>query len=118
MFSSHSFGLAEPQYLNGADDNLLVIVQIESQKGVDNVVEIAQVDGIDVLFVGKRTRGQVGGKDSDGSVGPYDLSKFMNVEFGGQEHEAAIAKVLKAAHDAGKTAAIFCEFVFKNSLLD
>ena len=33
----------------------------------------------------------------------------MNVEFGGKEHEDAIAKVLAAAHSAGKTAAIFCE---------
>ena len=41
--------------------------------------------------------------------GPYDLSKFMNVKFGGEEHEAAIAKVLKAAHAAKKTAAIFCK---------
>ena len=43
------------------------------------------------------------------TAGPYDLSKFMNVQFGGEEHEAAIAKVLKAAHAANKTAAIFCE---------
>lgn len=33
----------------------------------------------------------------------------MNVKFGGEEHEAAIAKVLKAAHAAKKTAAIFCK---------
>jgi hypothetical protein len=43
------------------------------------------------------------------SAGPYDLSKFLNVEFGGKEHEAAIQKTLDAAHKAGKTAAIFCE---------
>ncbi|WWD09543.1 hypothetical protein V865_007670 [Kwoniella europaea PYCC6329] len=40
--------------------------------------------------------------------GPFDLSKQMNVQFGGEEHEAAIAKTLKAAHAAGKVAAIFC----------
>jgi 4-hydroxy-2-oxoheptanedioate aldolase len=32
----------------------------------------------------------------------------MNVEFGGEEHEAAIAKILAAAKAAGKIAAIFC----------
>jgi 4-hydroxy-2-oxoheptanedioate aldolase len=32
----------------------------------------------------------------------------MNVEFGCDEHNAAIARILKAAHDNGKTAAIFC----------
>lgn len=43
--------------------------------------------------------------------GPYDLSKFLGVKFGGEEHEAAIAKVLKAAKSAGKIAAIFCEWL-------
>jgi 4-hydroxy-2-oxoheptanedioate aldolase len=33
----------------------------------------------------------------------------MQVEFGGKEHEAAIAKILAAAKAAGKIAAIFCE---------
>jgi 4-hydroxy-2-oxoheptanedioate aldolase len=32
----------------------------------------------------------------------------MGVERGGEEHEAAIQRVLKATHDAGKKAAIFC----------
>ena len=41
-------------------------------------------------------------------IGPFDLSKFMQVEFGGKEHEAAIAKILAAAKAANKTAAIFC----------
>jgi 4-hydroxy-2-oxoheptanedioate aldolase len=41
--------------------------------------------------------------------GPFDLSKQMNVQFGSDEHEAAIQKTLKAAKSAGKTAAIFCE---------
>lgn len=53
MFSAHSFNLTEPQYPAGADDNLLVIVQIESRQGVENVEEIAAVDGIDVLFIGE-----------------------------------------------------------------
>lgn len=32
----------------------------------------------------------------------------MGVEFGGAEHNAAIARILKAGHDAGKKVAIFC----------
>lgn len=91
MFSGHSFGVDEGDYAAGADANLLVMVQIESRSGVENVEEIARVDGLDVLF-----------------IGPFDLSKMMNVPFGGDEHEAAIARVLDAAHAAGKTAAIFC----------
>lgn len=32
----------------------------------------------------------------------------MNVKFGGEEHQAAIRKVLKETQAAGKKAAIFC----------
>lgn len=40
-------------------------------------------------------------------IGPFDLAKSMNVEFGGEKHESAIAKVLKATKAAGKYASIF-----------
>ncbi len=33
----------------------------------------------------------------------------MGVDFGSEEHEAAIAKILAACKKAGKTAAIFCK---------
>jgi 4-hydroxy-2-oxoheptanedioate aldolase len=52
MFTSHSFQTADANYISGADKNLLVIVQIESVQGVENVEEIAKVDGIDCLFIG------------------------------------------------------------------
>ncbi|CAK5274163.1 unnamed protein product [Mycena citricolor] len=41
-------------------------------------------------------------------IGPFDLATSMNVEFGGEEHEAAMAKVVTACKKAGKVAAIFC----------
>lgn len=34
----------------------------------------------------------------------------MRVTHGGEEHEAAIERILNAAHSAGKKAAIFCMF--------
>lgn len=46
--------------------------------------------------------------------GPFDLAKQMGVERGGEEHEAAIQRTLKAAHSAGKKAAIFCKFAQDN----
>jgi 2-keto-3-deoxy-L-rhamnonate aldolase RhmA len=33
----------------------------------------------------------------------------MGVEFGGDEHEAAISKILEVTHKAGKIAGIFCK---------
>ncbi|PWY75438.1 Phosphoenolpyruvate/pyruvate domain-containing protein [Aspergillus heteromorphus CBS 117.55] len=93
MFAPHAFpGVAAgEEYDEGSQHAVTVIVQIESRAGVENVEEIAAVEGIDVLF-----------------IGPFDLSKNMGVVRGGQEHEAAIQRVLKATHDAGKKAAIFC----------
>ncbi|KIR68450.1 hypothetical protein I312_100468 [Cryptococcus bacillisporus CA1280] len=90
-FTQMIFGVPEAQYEATCNDNLLVIVQIESAEGVKNVESIAAVDGVDVLF-----------------VGPFDLAKSMDIEFGGKEHEAAIARTLKACKDNGKKAAIFC----------
>jgi len=40
--------------LDRANDEVLVVVQIESRAAVDAVDEIAAVDGVDVLFIGPR----------------------------------------------------------------
>ena len=91
-FTHQVFSVESRTYELECNSNLLVIVQIESRSGVENVHDIASVDGVDVLF-----------------VGPFDLAKSMDIEFGGKEHEEAIAKTLKACKDNGKKAAIFCE---------
>lgn len=57
-----------------------------------NIEEIAQVDGLDMLF-----------------VGPFDLAKSMDIKFGGDEHEEAIEKVRVTAKKNGKKSAIFCK---------
>lgn len=92
LFTGHSFpGVTPAAYDSEADQSLIVAVQIESRSGVDNVEEIAKVEGLDVLL-----------------IGPFDLAKQLGVAFGGKEHEAAIQRTLDAANAAGKTAAIFC----------
>lgn len=93
MFAPHAFQGPDStsHYDEGAKD-VLVAVQIESRSGVENVEEIAAVDGVDVIF-----------------IGPFDLSKQMGVTRGGPEHEAAIQKALSAAHANNKKAAIFCK---------
>lgn len=54
MFTSPSFGIKlEPDYAAQADKTLVVIVQIESRSGVDNVEKIAAVEGLDCLFIGR-----------------------------------------------------------------
>ncbi|GAA5978324.1 hypothetical protein JCM10908_004314 [Rhodotorula pacifica] len=90
-FSHHAFGVDARGYELMCNEHLLTILQIESREGVENIEAIAAVPGVDVLF-----------------IGPFDLAKSMNVEFGGEEHQSAIAKVLKATKSAGKYASIFC----------
>lgn len=46
------FGSERKPYWDRINDEVAVILQIETPKGVDNVAEIAAVEGIDVLFVG------------------------------------------------------------------
>jgi len=41
-----------PDYNLDINNNISVLVQIESQQGVDNLDSIAQVDGVDGIFVG------------------------------------------------------------------
>lgn len=94
MFAPHSFPGVNPgpEYDEGSQQGVTVSVQIESRPGVENVEKIAATPGIDVLF-----------------IGPFDLSKQMGVTRGGAEHEAAIQRILAAAHANGKKAAIFCK---------
>lgn len=40
------------EYFNTANDNITVVVQIENQRGLDNLEKILDVDGIDAVFVG------------------------------------------------------------------
>ena len=46
------YGLEETEYLEAINDNLVIVCQIESQRGIDNAEAIAAVDGVDMLFVG------------------------------------------------------------------
>ena len=46
------FGAETESYFYQANENLLTVVQIETQQAVDNAQAIATIPGIDVLFVG------------------------------------------------------------------
>lgn len=94
-FTHGTWGVTLSEYLSAANESILVIVQIENQEAVQNVDEIAAVDGIDVLF-----------------IGPYDLSISLGLPTPNPaphpDLEDIIQKVLKAAHSAGKKCGIYC----------
>ncbi|REE07414.1 2,4-dihydroxyhept-2-enedioate aldolase [Paraburkholderia sp. BL27I4N3] len=79
-----------PDYLKRAHEQLCVIPQIESVRGLENLEEIAAVPGVDALF-----------------IGPADLSASMGY-IGGAGHpdvlaevERAIARIVAAGKPAG-----------------
>ena len=92
-----AFGFAQCDYLGGDvgekirrfHDRTLVIAQIETERGLENVEEIAAVDGIDVLWVGH-----------------FDLSNFMGIpgQFADPRFDAAMRKVAEVARRHGKAA--------------
>ncbi|HKW83033.1 MAG TPA: 2-dehydro-3-deoxyglucarate aldolase [Burkholderiaceae bacterium] len=83
---SNKFGSVK-DYFTGINDQICVMVQIESRKGVEAVAEIAKVDGIDGIF-----------------VGPSDLAAGFG-HLGNANHpevQAAMAQIIAAAQAAGK----------------
>lgn len=78
------YGLVWKEYSATANENLLIICQIESAKGVANIAEIGATDGVDVLFIGPN--------DLAGSLGQADPADIADTL---AEAEAAIKKTGK-----------------------
>jgi len=81
-----NFGFVD-DYIARADETILVSVQIETPKAVENARQIAAVDGVDLVF-----------------IGPNDLAASLGFpgKTGAPQVEAAIARVIDAARAAGK----------------
>jgi 2-keto-3-deoxy-L-rhamnonate aldolase RhmA len=88
--------LFDPDYYATANREILVAVQIETRRALDNLDEILSVDGVDACY-----------------IGPYDLSS--NLGFGipprweEPRYIEAFDRVLEAAEEHGKPAGIFAE---------
>ena len=80
------YGRSLDEYVARANDDTAVVVQIETERALENVGAIAAVDGVDALF-----------------VGPADLSANLGVfgEFDGDRFRTAVETVLGAGDDAG-----------------
>ena len=50
-FTHAIWGVTASEYLDSANRDILVIVQIENREGVENVHAIAEVDGIGEYFI-------------------------------------------------------------------
>lgn len=79
-----AYGQEMGSYLATANDEIVTVCQIESERGLANVADIAAVDQLDALF-----------------VGPADLSAALGClgEFDHPDFEAALDRILGAAKD-------------------
>ncbi|TBU27372.1 Phosphoenolpyruvate/pyruvate domain-containing protein [Dichomitus squalens] len=88
-------GVSAVDYLQRANDSVVVLVQIETRDGYRNLDEILSVDGLDGVF-----------------IGPYDLSLSHGLPPPSPdphpEAEKMIQHILAAAHAKGKKCAIYC----------
>ena len=94
-----AFGFAHDDYAPGdvgekmasANEETIILAQIETKQGVDNVEAIADVEGIDVLWIGH-----------------FDLSVSLGVpaQFEHPRYVEAVDRVLAAAASAKKAAGI------------
>ena len=92
-----AFGFAQCDYLAGdvaqkiaqAHARTMVIAQIETERGLENVEQIAAVDGVDVLWVGH-----------------FDLSNFLGIpgQFNDPRFDAAMRTVAEVCRRHGKAA--------------
>uniref|UniRef100_A0A0D2Y5W5 HpcH/HpaI aldolase/citrate lyase domain-containing protein n=1 Tax=Fusarium oxysporum (strain Fo5176) TaxID=660025 RepID=A0A0D2Y5W5_FUSOF len=82
------------EYLQQANDSLLTLVQIETKSALDNLEEIAAVEGIDVLFIGPFDLGN--------SIGYPILNGVVKPEL-----KAAINRILEVSRKAGKKCGIY-----------
>lgn len=85
------YGMSLGNYIRTANDETLVIAQIETPQAVANVDKILAVDGIDVAF-----------------VGPSDLTMTLGLidDRTNPKVVEAMLKVVKASQDAGKVAGV------------
>jgi 4-hydroxy-2-oxoheptanedioate aldolase len=89
----------DPGYYETCFENTLVVVQVENAKAIDNIPEIAAVEGIDVIFIGPRDLSATLGK----------LNQFDDPVVRGQIDRAASTimasgKVLGSTAPSGKVA--------------
>ena len=94
-----AFGIAHDDYeagdpvaaMENANAETLLIAQIETARGIENVEEVAAVDGIDVLWIGHN-----------------DLTNSMNIpgQFDHPDYLRAIGRFLEACDHHGKAPGI------------
>ncbi len=92
MARAQGYGLDFQQYVAGANDSVIVMLQIEHIEAVNNIEAIVRVPGVDALM-----------------IGPYDLSGTMDKlgQVNDPEVQQAMETVRKAGEAAGMKLGVF-----------
>ena len=86
------YGYRIPDYLAKANRELVLAIQVETAEGLANIVDIAAVEGVDVIFIGPGDLSV-----SIGALGPEGKEKL----------DGAIRSITETALAAGKSVGIF-----------
>lgn len=88
-----AWGISSYEYMNIANDEILLAIQIETKEAVENIEDIVSVEGVDTTF-----------------IGPSDLSASMGIR--GQYWRSnvleAMDKVIDSCNAAGVALGIAC----------
>lgn len=91
MVRATGFGSAFDAYKSTLRDHIVGIIQIETLESVEQVEDIAALDGVDILF-----------------VGPSDLTTVMNIpgQITHPDYLRIVERVASAARQAGKVSGV------------
>lgn len=92
-FGFEEFTKDKDEYFKTCNESTMIIPQCETQGCLDNIEEIANIEGVDGIF-----------------VGPYDLSIGIGkpLQFTDPIYKSAIDRIVKACKAAGKYLFIYC----------
>jgi len=72
VIRASNFGYSTQEYVKTANENLLIICQIETVEAVENIEELVAVEGVDMFFIGPNDLSA-----SNGKVAQYDDPDFL-----------------------------------------
>lgn len=91
-FGPYGFGITNwSEYARTANDEILVVVQIESAQALQNLDDILSVPGIDVAFVGPNDlHAQLGLTPSSDGAEPEFVEALEHIKAGTRKHQVAL----------------------------
>lgn len=94
MVRATGFGKNFSDYVSTLEQVIVCVIQIESIKAVESVASIAQLEEVDILF-----------------LGPTDLSLALGIpgQFDHPDYQKAMKRIAEAARKYGKTAGVLLQ---------